>query len=64
MTSNYAGSREYGLEIRMNKDEWEALQKVGEKELRHPADVAFLLLRKALIDSGALKVHEKKTGRD
>jgi hypothetical protein len=55
--------REFKLEVSMSKVELDALVKLGEVQLRSPQDVAFLLIRQALIREGAIKIPEKITGR-
>jgi hypothetical protein len=56
--------RKFRLQVGLTKEEHEALKEYSEKQTRHPRDQAALLLRKALIDVGALKLPEKRTGRD
>lgn len=48
----------------MTEEEIEALREYSKQQIRDARDQAYLLLRKALIDVGALKLPEHRTGRD
>jgi len=57
-------NREFTVRVSLDKQEFEALLALAERERRHPKDQAGVLLRKALIDCGAIKLPEHRTGRD
>lgn len=58
------GNRVHTISVSLTKEEYDALLEYADKQIRHHTDQASMLLRKALIDCGALKLPEHRTGRD
>jgi hypothetical protein len=56
--------RPFRITLQLTKEVSDALRSYSKEQIRDPKDQAYILLRQVLIDVGALKLPEHKTGRD